>query len=100
MITAVSDIFSCFLDAPVRQKGTDKVFGTLTHLDVIRKNKGVLVVHDLPISSHQGLCIERRFTCTTEREKTQKNATLVIQANNNISVFSFTINLACRTIYS
>lgn len=47
---------------PVSQKGTDEVFGILRHLYIIWKDEGVLVVHDLPISPHQGLCIERSFT--------------------------------------
>lgn len=48
---------------PVSKKGTDQVFGILRHHYIIWEDEGVLVVHDLPISSHQGLSIERSFTC-------------------------------------
>lgn len=48
---------------PVSKKGTDEVFGILRHFYIIWEDERVLVVHDLPISSDQGLGIEGSFTC-------------------------------------
>ncbi len=48
---------------PAGKKGTDEVFGILRHLYIIWEDEGVLVVHDLPVSSNQGLSIEGSFTC-------------------------------------
>lgn len=58
---------------PVRKEGADEVFGVPRHLHVIREDKGVLVVHDLAVSSHQGFSVERSFTCAdTHRFKEAK----------------------------
>lgn len=48
---------------PVSQKGTDEVLGVLRHLHIIGEDEGVLVVHDLPVRSHQGLGIKRSLAC-------------------------------------
>lgn len=52
-----------FVCTPVSKKGTDEVFGSLRHLYILWEVKGVLVVHDLPIGSHQGLGIEGSLAC-------------------------------------
>lgn len=52
---------------PVSKKGTDEVFGILGHFYIIWEDERVLVVHDLPISSDQGLGIEGSFTCEKNR---------------------------------
>ena len=48
---------------PVGKKGTNEVFGILRHLHVLWEDECVLVVHDLPVCSDQGLGIEGSFTC-------------------------------------
>lgn len=37
---------------PAGKKGTDEVFGILRHLYIIWEDEGILVVHDLPVSSN------------------------------------------------
>lgn len=56
-------IFMISMCEPVSKKSTDEVFGILRHLYIIWEDECVLVVHDLPISSNQGLGIEGGFTC-------------------------------------
>lgn len=52
----------CVMYRPVGEKGTDEVFGILRHFYILWEDERVLVVHDLAISSHQGLGIEGSFT--------------------------------------
>lgn len=52
-----------FMCKPVSEEGRDEVFGTLRHLYILWEDECVLVVHDLPVSSNQGLSIEGSFTC-------------------------------------
>lgn len=51
------------LRRPVSEKGTDKVFGIPRHFHVFWEDEGILVVHDLPVSSNQRLGVEGGFTC-------------------------------------
>lgn len=51
---------------PVCKKGTDEVFGIPRHFDIIGEDERVLVVHNLPVGSDQGLGIEGSLAC---REK-------------------------------
>lgn len=53
---------------PVSKKGADEIFGISRHLNVIWEDEGVLVVHDLPISSDEGLGVERSFSCKKGEE--------------------------------
>lgn len=52
-----------FVYGPVCKKGTDEVFGISRHFYIIREDERVLVVHNLPVGSDQGLGIEGSLTC-------------------------------------
>lgn len=47
---------------PVGQEGTDDILGIFGDLHVVGEVKGVLVVHDLAVGSHQRVGVERRVT--------------------------------------
>lgn len=52
-----------FVYEPVCKKGTDEVFGIPRHFYIIGEDERVLVAHNLPVGSDQGLGVEGSLTC-------------------------------------
>ena len=49
---------------PVSKKGTYKTFGLWWHFNILWKLQRSLMIHDLPVRTHQWVSIERSITCT------------------------------------